>query len=237
MNETLLPEGYFAEEHAQLGPWVEIDVATFTDLESSGRRATRTVTLPPRVWAPPAPTMIVPAAFPDAFEVLVFEDEGGTRLVAAIELVSPGNKDRPRHRQAFAVKCASYLCRGVSLIIIDIVTSRRENLHNEIMQVLGHGPASALPPEAALYAVAYRPIVREQHEQIEVWPSMLEIGQPLPVLPLCSMPTNVCRSTWRRHTRSRANGGGWDEDADIRGNFAALPPLLWASRLLPRMMS
>lgn len=184
LNESLLPEGYFAEEHAQLGPWVEIDVATFTDSESPGRRASRAATLPPRMWAPPAPAMIVPAAFPDALEVQVFEEEGGTRLVAAIELVSPGNKDRPRHRQAFAVKYASYLCRGVSLIIIDIVTSPRENLHNEIMQVLGHGPASALPPETALYGVAYRPVVRDQHEQIEVSPSPLEIGQPLPVLPL-----------------------------------------------------
>ncbi len=138
LNETLLPEGYFAEEHAQLGPWVEIDVATFTDSESTGHRAGGTATLPPRVWVPPAPAMVAPAAFPDAFEVLVFENEGGARLVAAIELVSPGNKDRTAHRQAFVVECASYLCRGISLIVIDIVTSRRANLHNEILRVLGH---------------------------------------------------------------------------------------------------
>jgi hypothetical protein len=35
-----------------------------------------------------------------------------------------------------------------------------------------------------LYSVAYRPIVRNQHEQIEVWMSPLEIGGFLPVLPL-----------------------------------------------------
>ena len=35
LNESLLPEGYFAEEHVQLGPWVEIDVATFAESESS----------------------------------------------------------------------------------------------------------------------------------------------------------------------------------------------------------
>ena len=186
LNESLLPEGYFAEEHAQLGARVEIDAATFTDSGSSGPRTGATATLPPPqpVKAPSAPTMVVPAAFPDAFEVLVFQNEGGTRLVAAIELVSPGNKDRGGHRQAFAVKCASYLCRGISLIVIDIVTSRRENLHNEIMQVLGHGPEFALPVATTMYGVAYRPIVRDQHEQIDVWPSALEIGQPLPVLPL-----------------------------------------------------
>jgi hypothetical protein len=184
LNETLLPEGYFAEEHARLGPWVEIDAATFTDSESSGPGTGGAATLLSRVWAPPAPVMVVPAAFPDAFEVLIFENEGGTRLVAAIELVSPGNKDRAGHRKAFAVKCASYLCRGISLIVIDIVTSRRENLHDEIMQILGNDQAFALPAETMLYGVAYRPIVRDQHEQIEIWPEALEIGKRLPVLPL-----------------------------------------------------
>ena len=48
--------------------------------------------------------------------------EGGARLVAAIELVSPANKDRAAHRRAFAT-CASHLCQGVGLVIVDIVTS------------------------------------------------------------------------------------------------------------------
>jgi hypothetical protein len=69
LNESLLPEGYFAEEHAQIGRWVEIDAATFTDSEASGRRADKTATLPPPVWAPPAPALVVPAAFPDEFAI------------------------------------------------------------------------------------------------------------------------------------------------------------------------
>ncbi len=184
LNESLLPEGYFAEEHARLGPCVGIDVATFADSEPRGDGAVGTATRSPRTWAPPSPTMVISAAFPDSFEVLVFESEGGTRLVAAIELVSPGNKDRDAHRRAFAVKCASYLCRGISLIVIDIVTTRQANLHGQMIQVLGHGDAFALPTEAALYAVAYRPIVRDQQERIELWPAPLEIGRSLPVLPL-----------------------------------------------------
>ncbi len=184
LNESLLPEGYFAEEHAQIGARVEIDVATFSGSETSPHPAGATATLPRRVWAPPAPAIVVPAAFPDSFQVLVFENEGGGRLVAAIELVSPGNKDRTAERQAFAIKCASYLCRGISLIVINIVTSRRANLHDEIMRLLGHEATSALPPDAALYAVAYRPIVRDEQEQIEIWPSHLEIGRSLPELPL-----------------------------------------------------
>jgi uncharacterized protein DUF4058 len=184
LNERLLPEGYFAEEHAHAGARVEIDIATFAHVGAAAPRDGGTAILPPRVWTPPVAPLVVPAAFPDAFEVLVFESEGGANLVAAVELVSPANKVRPAHRHAFAVKCASYLAQGIGLVIIDIVTSREANLHNEVIGVLGHGNAFTLPPDVGLYAVAYRPIVRDQAEQIDVWPEPLAVGQPLPVVPL-----------------------------------------------------
>src|SRR5262249_11174877 len=119
LNEDLLPEGYFAEEQAHLGPRVEIDVSTFDSEQSADGAADRaTPPLPARVWTPPAPAMVLAGAFPDSFEVLVFETEVGARLVAAIELISPANKDRAAHRRAFAIKCASYLARGISLIVV-----------------------------------------------------------------------------------------------------------------------
>ena len=184
LNEHLLPEGYFAEEHAHLGARVEIDVATFEDSSLSSRGGGPITTLPARLWTPPAATMIIPAAFPDRFEVLVFESEGGARLVAAIELVSPANKDREAHRRAFSIKCASYLCQGIGLIVIDIVTSRQANLHDEMMRLLGHDEEFSLPSPSTLYAVAYRPLVRAGSERIEAWPATLAVGEPLPVLPL-----------------------------------------------------
>src|SRR4051812_7757423 len=97
LNEDLLPDGYFAEEHAHAGARIEIDVATFAGdgaPAANGSVATRT-------YAPPAPPLTIPAAFPDEFEVRVYESEGGARLVAAVELVSPANKDRAAHRAAF----------------------------------------------------------------------------------------------------------------------------------------
>ena len=186
LNERLLPEGYFAEEHARLGARVEIDVATFADgaAQRSSGGGTTTSTLPPRVWVPPAPAVSVPAAFPDSFEVLVTRSEGGTTLVAAIELVSPANKDREARRAAFAAKCAGYLAQGVSLIIIDIVTSRQANLHNDVVGILGRPAGALLPGDAHLYAVAYRPIVRGDVEQIDVWMGTLRLGEGLPTLPL-----------------------------------------------------
>ena len=76
----------------------------------------------------------MPGVFPDDFEVRVFSSRGGNRLVAAIELISPGNKDRAEERRAFAAKCAAYLQQGVSLVIVDVITERRANLHNDIIR-------------------------------------------------------------------------------------------------------
>ena len=44
----------------------------------------------------------------DTFEIDVYKQEGGWKLVAAVELVSEANKDHARrHRRAFATKVAS----------------------------------------------------------------------------------------------------------------------------------
>lgn len=175
LNTELLPDGYFAEEHAHAGARIEIDVATYRDDETSGGIATAVQT-----YAPPAPPLTIPAAFPDEFEVRVYESEGGAKLVAAVELVSPANKDRPAHRRAFAAKCAGYLAQGISLIVIDVVTTRQADLHADIMSILGQSvPATPAP----LYAVGYRPIVREG-EVIDIWPHRLALGQSLPTIPL-----------------------------------------------------
>jgi hypothetical protein len=186
LNETLLPSGYFAEPHVHRGARVEIDAATFEG-ESAPHLPARngaTAVLPARTWAPPEPGFVMPAAFPDTFEVRVIDTEAGPRLAAVIELVSPANKDRPEHRRAFAVKCASYLCQGISLIVVDVVTSRAANLHDEIVRLLSNDGAFLFPAGPPLYATAYRPILRDEAEQTEVWLSPLAVGQSLPVLPL-----------------------------------------------------
>jgi hypothetical protein len=156
-----LPEGYFAEEQTHA-----IDV------------------LPPQLWAPPAPALTLPAVFADDFEVRVFASRTGPRLVAAIELISPRNKDRPEARRAFAIKCASYHHQGISLILVDIVTGRRANLHNELLGLLGADPAARQPDDVTLYAAAYRPLRRQEREEIDVWPAPLALGGTLPALPL-----------------------------------------------------
>ncbi len=211
LNDRLLPDGYFAEEQVHPSARVEIDIATFeeTDRESASERSAGggTALAPPRVWTPPSPSAVVPLTFPERFEVLVFAGEGGPTLVAAIELVSPANKDRPAERSAFVTKCASYLHQAVALIVVDVVTTRTANLHNELMRRINGPPESLLDEAASLYAAAYRPIRRDESDLAEVWTETLQIGQELPVLPLalnaaCVLPLDL-RETYDDACRRR----------------------------------
>jgi hypothetical protein len=185
LNEHLLPAEYFAEFQVTLGTRVEVDVATFTEegpeapLPDGATTAVQT-----RVWAPPTPVAVCPAVFPDDFAVHVFSSMAGPTLVAAIELVSPAIKDRDEARRAFAAKCAAYLQRGIGLIVVDIVTSRHANLHDELAALLGHVNGFAFPMQTPLYATAYRPAHRQQRNEIDLWREPLAVGQPLPTLPL-----------------------------------------------------
>jgi hypothetical protein len=190
LNSGLLPPGYFAEMQVTLaGGRVEVDVPTLEGKGNGPAPASSTsqqggvATLAAPVWAPPAPALELPANFPDEVEVLVFSTEGGPTLVGAIELVSPGNKDRPDARRAFAIKCLSYLQSGIGLVLVDVVTNRRANLHDEMVQLLPED-APLFPDSASLYAAAYRPFRRPDAERIAVWPAGLALGQELPQMPL-----------------------------------------------------
>ena len=78
----------------------------------------------------------------------------------------------------------SYLTRGIGLIVVDIVTNRLANLHNDVIGLLGRAEPFLLPASTTTYAVAYRPSRQPTRDQIELWPRPLRLGQPLPVLPL-----------------------------------------------------
>jgi hypothetical protein len=125
----------------------------------------------------------VPIVFPDDIEVQIVDYRDGARLAAVVELISPANKDRPDRRRAFAAKCVAYLQRGVGLINVDIVTESRANLHNDVLELLGHAPA-AMPADVHLYAAAYHPTRRGDANLLDLWPEPLTVGQPLPLLPL-----------------------------------------------------
>jgi len=175
----LVPKEFSVHENLKLGGGTEIDVATVhIPGEANG-------TVSPRhsIWQPQA-QIAVSATFPDQFEVLVFRQFGGRQLVAAIELISPGNKDCNESREAFAMKIASYLHEAVSVLIIDVVTERRANLHNEIVRMMRMPGELQLPPEPSLYAASYRPVLRDGRPEIDIWVNPFNVGDTLPTMPL-----------------------------------------------------
>jgi hypothetical protein len=185
LNHGGLPPGYRAYPEVSIGIGLEADVATY-EREGRATAGDGNGAVATAVWAPPRPSLVVPVDFSDleVIEIQVIDDEGDGRLVAAVELVSPANKDRPSHRAAFAAKCAAYLQQGVSALVVDIVAGRRSNLHRPLMELMQLGEPAAAAITSDLYAAAYRVVKSGERTQLEAWPTALAIGEPLPKMPL-----------------------------------------------------
>jgi hypothetical protein len=183
-----LPPDYTTALRVHLGGAVEIDVAACEQRESqpaaeSSRENGETATA---TWTATLPTLRIEADLPDVdeYEVRVYDVSRDRRLVAAVELVSPSNKDRPETRRAFVAKCAALLQQRVAVAIVDAVTTRDFHLYAELLTFLGRADASVADPPSPLYAIACRATLPRQRWLFEAWRHPLAIGQPLPALPL-----------------------------------------------------
>jgi hypothetical protein len=181
LNAGVLPPGYYAAPFLDRDGPVEIDVAAVKEFES-GNPAVESGALPS--WSPPAPGLSVAVEWPgtDDVGVEIYSDDGDPRLAAAVELVSPRNKDRPRAREAFADKCAELLRRGCGLVVVDVVTTRRADLRADLLAALGAESSATMTGEMA--AISYRSVGREAEGQLLAWPTPLMIGGTLPTVPL-----------------------------------------------------
>jgi hypothetical protein len=208
---TKLPPGYVAEPRVHLGSVFEIDVSTFEDdavtftRRSDGDGGVATAT-----WAPAKPSLAVETVLPDQYEyeVLVYDLNRGRQLVAAVELVSPGNKDRPESRNVFVAKCAGLLKQGIAIGIVDLVTVRQFNLYAELLALIGHVDRTIGDQPPPTYAAVCRWVERGSRKILEAWSHALTVGQPLPTLPLwlsadLSVPLDLessyeqaCRDLW-----------------------------------------
>jgi hypothetical protein len=177
-----LPSDYRALPLTTVQGGIEVDVAPNRSREpAEGNGAVATA-----VWAPPAPPLQAGLDIQriETFEVRLLQTLGGPQLRAAIELVSPSNKDRPAHRRAFAAKCAVYLQQGVSVVVIDVVTERNANLHADLIALLHPARDLSWQSPTGLSGLAYRTIPAPDGLELQVWPEELAIGRVLPTLPL-----------------------------------------------------
>jgi hypothetical protein len=181
LNDGRMPKGFRASPLVSWGA-VEIDVGA-SRFVGAARAAGRG-------WAVPAPaaSAVLEVTGEDSCEVVVTRDDGEGTVVAAVELVSPSNKDRDTERLAFGTKCARYLRNHVSVVVVDAVTIRDADLHEVLLESLGLDTERLCARPAPLFAASYRLVETSVPHRIETWPMPLEVGKPLPTLPLWLTP-------------------------------------------------
>jgi Protein of unknown function (DUF4058) len=185
----ILPKGYVAAPGVHLGTAFESEVSAYEEVgpadDDKADAGSGGVAL--AAWAPPKPTLTLEAELPDQdeYEVRVYDARHGRRLVAAIEIVSPSNKDRPESRRAFVAKVAALLQRDVCVSLVDLVTIRQFNLYADLLELVGKSDPMLGAEPAALYAATVHGRKRVRRRPLlDVWFYPMTIGQPLPSLPL-----------------------------------------------------
>jgi hypothetical protein len=182
-----LPAGYVASPRVHIGPSVEVDFATFKmdSSSKSGSSHQQNGTDPVSQWEPESPALAVATTIDEhaEYSVQIYDTERGRQLVAAIEIVSPANKDRPESRRVFVGKCAALLQAGVAVSIIDLVTNRHFNLYRDLLEMIGHQD-STMSPNANLYATSCRVFNQNGKMILQAWSHVLTVGKALPTLPL-----------------------------------------------------
>jgi len=105
------------------------------------------------------------------------------RLVAAVELISPRNKDRPTARAVYLARYLSYLHAGAHLLLVDV---HRRPLGFSFADSLAQALQIKQTPCPAPLALSYRvgEPAPEGGRLLAIWRQRLTVGDPLPTMPL-----------------------------------------------------
>jgi hypothetical protein len=104
------------------------------------------------------------------------------QLVAAVELVSPRNKDRPDSRERSTRRYYGYLHQGVHLLLIDVLP---HPIGFSFADAVAADVGLEQPPCPVPFAVSFRvgePLPEGTY--VAVWRRPMAVGQPLPTIPL-----------------------------------------------------
>jgi hypothetical protein len=166
-----------------LGTLVEVDAGAM-DLDQPRDIQDESYSDAALSWEADRPTLLLETdeLTPPEYEVRIYDESQGRQLVAAIEIVSPRNKDRSQAREEFVSKCHAMLQQQVCVVIVDPVTNRSANLFAELAERLGANPPSIA--NESIYAVSMRWVFVRRKLRLETWEHRLEVGAPLPTLPL-----------------------------------------------------
>jgi hypothetical protein len=190
LNEGLLPQGYYVlvEQHAGRS------IADVLTLHANPEP------LEPD-WLPPDTGGIALANAPPRVQrrqtveqtllarrrSLAIRHVSGHRLIALIEIISPGNKDRARHVDELIDKAASALERGAHVLLLDLFPPGPHDpsgIHGSLLQALQASPEPyVLVANAPLTLASY-----VAGPQVDIDIEHLAVGSPLPEMPLFLRP-------------------------------------------------
>lgn len=127
------------------------------------------------------PDLEVAVAVLEEHRALFVEREG--QFIAAVELVSPRNKDRSAACMAYAGGYVGYLLKGIHLLLVDV---HRRPLPFSFADRIAEELALEQPPSPSPFALSYR--VGEPAPNggrfLALWRRPLTVGAPLPLMPL-----------------------------------------------------
>ncbi|MEX2119940.1 MAG: DUF4058 family protein [Pirellulales bacterium] len=190
LNAGLLPEGYYALAEQVAGHTIPdvlplqqlggADPQRLADPEPNGNAAAVAVAqVPPRVsvTATASEAMLLAARR----RQLVIRHLTGDRVVALVEILSPGNKQSQSMLDAFVEKAVAAIDQGYHLLIIDLFAPSRfdpRGIHGAIWSCI-EGPGYAPPPEQPLTLAAYA-----CGAAVTAYVERLAVGAELPEMPL-----------------------------------------------------
>jgi hypothetical protein len=195
LNAGVLPDDYYAMGE-QYAAGFEPDVLTLHETEpedgdgstaedvprSSGNRSGGVLLAPPKA-RPVAETDM--EFYRRKQNTVTVRHVSGDRIVAVIEIVSPGNKSTLSALEKFVRKAADFLERHVHLLIVDLLPPRRQDSHGIHAAIWDYiaGQAYVPPPNKPLTLAAY-----ESDVAIRAYVEPVAVGDVLPDMPLFLEP-------------------------------------------------
>lgn len=194
LNRNVLPGDYYAmaEQHAAgFGP----DVLTLQErhdddsddaAETAGTDGEGGVALATPRLQPIAETDM--AFYRRKQNAIAVRHVSGDRLVAMIEVVSPGNKASRNPLRAFVEKAAELLDKQIHLLILDLLPPGRrdpQGIHGEIWEEIA-GQEYTAPMDKPLTLAAY-----ESGLSVRAYVVRLAVGDALSDMPLFLEPTKA----------------------------------------------
>jgi Protein of unknown function (DUF4058) len=187
LNSGILPEGYYALAEQHVRGRVP-DVLTFqlpersssvSPVPAAGNRGIALADSPPQVRR----KLIADAssAYRARQRTLTIRRTSGHHIVALLEIVSPGNKDRALSVEDFVLKIDTVLSRGIHVVVVDLFPPGKfdpRGIHGEIWSSYAsqeYDPPAEQPLTLSSYLA--------DHE-VAAYVNHLNFDDPLPEMPL-----------------------------------------------------